>query len=97
MNREDVSTLLKQNSAALDEFGVKSLALFGSAARGEAGPESDIDILVEFAQPVGLFAFVRLKLFLEQVLGCDVDLVTEDALRASMKDGILGEAVDVTP
>jgi predicted nucleotidyltransferase len=97
MNREDVSTLLKQNSAALDEFGVKSLALFGSAARGEAGPESDIDILVEFAQPVGLFAFVRLKHLLEQVLGCSVDLVTEDALRASMRDSILDEAVDVTP
>jgi len=97
MNREDVSALLRQNSHALNELGVKSLALFGSVARGEAGPESDIDILVEFAQPVGLFEFVRLKVVLEQILGCDVDLVTQDALRASMKDSILAEAIDVIP
>jgi predicted nucleotidyltransferase len=97
MNTEAVSELLRKNRAALDELGVRSLAVFGSVARGEASPDSDIDMLVEFDQPVGLFEFVRLKRILEQILGCNIDLVTPDALRASMKDGILEEAVDVTP
>jgi len=97
MNSQVVSRLLRENRMALDELGVKSLALFGSAARGESGPESDIDLLVEFSVPVGLFEFARLKLRLEQILGREVDLVTPDALRPTMKDDILQEAVDVTP
>jgi len=97
MNSQVVSRLLRENRMALDELGVKSLALFGSAARGEASPYSDVDLLVEFSVPVGLFEFVRLKLRLEQILGCEVDLVTPDALRPTMKDDILQEAVDVTP
>jgi predicted nucleotidyltransferase len=97
MNSQVVSRLLRENRMALDELGVKSLALFGSVARGEASPDSDVDLLVEFSVPVGLFEFVRLKLRLEQILGCEVDLVTPDALRPTMKDDILQEAVDVTP
>jgi predicted nucleotidyltransferase len=97
MNSEVVSKLLREKRSTLDKLGVKSLALFGSAARGEIGPESDIDLLVEFSIPVGLFEFVRLKLVLEQILGREVDLVTPDALRPLMKDDILSEAVDVTP
>jgi predicted nucleotidyltransferase len=97
MNRQGIAQLLKNNRAALDEAEVKSLALFGSAARGEAGPHSDVDMLVEFTVPVGLFEFVRLKLLLEQILGCEVDLVTPDALRPTMKKDILQDAVDVLP
>ena len=97
MNSQVISRLLRENRMALDELGVKSLALFGSAARGEASPHSDVDLLVEFSVPVGLFEFARLKLRLEQILGCEVDLVTPDALRPTMKDDILREAVDVTP
>jgi uncharacterized protein len=52
---------LQQYRSELKTFGVKSLALFGSVARGEDRPDSDLDILVEFDQPIGLFNFIRLK------------------------------------
>lgn len=97
MRSERVSARLRENRAALEQLGVKSLALFGSAARGEAGLSSDVDLLVEFSRPVGLLEFIRLKQFLERILECEVDLVTPDALRESMKAGILEEAIDVTP
>lgn len=95
MNLETVSALLKQRQAELRHRGVKSLAVFGSLARGEAAPDSDIDILVEFSRPVGLFEFIRLKLYLEELTGRRVDLVTPDALRPAMRAGILDEAVHV--
>jgi predicted nucleotidyltransferase len=97
MDSQVIARLLRKHRAALHELNVKSLALFGSAARGEASPHSDIDLLVEFSAPVGLFEFVRLKLLLEQILGREVDLVTPDALRPNMKEAILQESVDVTP
>ena len=97
MNREAVSARLREHHATLERLDVKSLALFGSLARGEVGPESDVDLLVEFSQPVGLFEFIRLKQALEQILEREVDLVTPDALRESMRAEILEEAVDVTP
>ena len=71
---------------------MKSLKLFGSVVRGEARPESDIDILVEFVRPVGLLAFVRLKHRLAELLGRPVDLVTPEALKPTLRDGILNEA-----
>jgi len=97
MRSNEVSARLRENRATLQDLGVKSLALFGSAARGNAGSESDVDFLVEFSSPVGLFEFIRLKQVLEKILGCRVDLVTPDALRESMKAEILDEAIDVTP
>ena len=76
MNLKTVSKLLKQQQAELRQRGVKSLAVFGSVARGEATPSSDIDVLVEFDRPVGLFEFIRLKHFLEKLTGGSVDLAT---------------------
>ena len=95
MNQEDVLTILKKEKRTLNEFGVRSIALFGSYARGEAHRNSDIDILVEFNHPVGLFEFARLKLYLEKKLGHEVDLVTAEALRKEMRDDILREAFHV--
>jgi len=92
-----VSARLREHRADLERLGVKSLALFGSAARGEARPDSDVDLLVEFSRPVGLSEFIQLQHALEEILGCEVDLGTPDSLRASMKTNILQEAVDVTP
>lgn len=78
-------------------FGVKSLAIFGSVARGEAKPESDVDIVVEFDPQahVGLFKMVELKEFLEKVLGCPVDVVTLDGLRPWMRELVRREAVRI--
>ena len=84
--------ILRSHQAELREAGVKSLKLFGSVVRGEAGPESDIDILVEFSRPIGLLAFVGLKHRLAELLGRPVDLVTPEALKSALRDGILNEA-----
>ena len=95
MNLKTVSILLKRHQDDLHERGVKSLAVFGSLVRGESTPTSDIDVLVEFDRPVGLFEFIRLKMYLEELTGRQVDLVTPDALRPAMRDEILREAVIV--
>lgn len=93
MQRDEVITRLAGARPLLDQFGVKGLYLFGSVARNEAGDESDIDLLVEFEQPVSLFEFVRLRRELEVVLGRRVDLVTRLALKPQLRDRILREAV----
>lgn len=95
MDLETISTQLKQHQAKLNQQGVKSLAVFGSLVRGETTPASDIDMLVEFNRPVGLFEFIRLKSYLEELTGRRVDLVTKDALRPEMRVEILSEAVHV--
>ena len=95
MNIKTISKLLKQHQTELHQRGVKSLAVFGSVARGEETPSSDIDVLVEFDRPVGLFEFIRLKLFLEGLTSCRVDLVTADAIRPAMRSNILREAIYV--
>lgn len=94
MRRDDVLEILARAKPELDRMGVRSLALFGSVARDEAGPGSDVDLLVEFHETPGLFAFARLKRRLEELLGCPVDLATRGALRGRMKEAILREAVD---
>ena len=84
--------ILRHYQTELQELGVKSLKLFGSVARGEARPESDIDILVEFTKPIGLLAFIRLKHRLSDLLGRPVDLVTPAALKSPLREHILHEA-----
>ena len=93
MDLKTVSGLLKHHQADLLQHGVKSLSVFGSLARGESTPSSDIDMLVEFNRPVSLFEFIRLKIYLEDLTGRRVDLVTPDAIRPSMRTAILNEAV----
>ncbi len=96
MNRQAALEILAEHRGELArDFGVVSLGVFGSVARDEAGPDSDVDVLVELAQQahVGLFGFVRLKRRLEDLLGCSVDLVTPDALRPQLRERILGELV----
>jgi predicted nucleotidyltransferase len=92
MRREQALTTIRNHRAELLDFGVSSLAVFGSVARDTAGPSSDVDVLVEFKSPVGLFTFVRLQQRLESLLGCRVDLVTSEAIRPMMRDQILAEA-----
>jgi len=93
MDLGDVRTILSTHFRSLQERKVAELFIFGSVVRGEADEDSDIDILVVFSEPVGLFHFIRLQDHLEQLLGCDVDLVTRDALKPALRDSILREAV----
>jgi predicted nucleotidyltransferase len=91
--REAVLAKLEGHRKDLSRLGVKSLALFGSTARGDAQPDSDVDLLVEFDHPVGLFAFLDLKSYLEHLLGRPVDLVTPSALRPDFREAVLNEAI----
>jgi len=93
MSLDEVKKKLAGDRKELDRFGVKSLSIFGSFARGQAGAASDVDLLVEFSIPVGLFEFIRLKNHLERLLGLRVDLVTPDALTESLRETILREAI----
>ncbi|GBE15196.1 nucleotidyltransferase domain protein [bacterium BMS3Abin14] len=94
MKRRDiVLEKLKDNAGELQRFHVSALSLFGSVVRGEEGPGSDVDLLVEFNEPVGMFTFIRLKNHLEKLLGAKVDLVTPEALKERLRDRILKEAI----
>lgn len=95
MNREAIFTVLRKAEPELKSRGVQSLAIFGSVVRGDFSQGSDLDILVVFNRPVGLFDFIRLKHFLEQLTDARVDMVTPDALRPEMREQILKEAVNV--
>ena len=75
-----------------EKFKVKEIGIFGSYARDEESEESDVDILVEFSEPIG-WEFFDLKELLQEILGKEVDLVTMKALRPQMKDKILEEVV----
>jgi predicted nucleotidyltransferase len=77
-----------------DRFGVRSLGFFGSIVRGEASPQSDIDVLVEFAIP-SFDHYMELKFYLEDLLGRPVDLVLKGNLIPSLRERILREVRDV--
>ena len=91
--REEIVTALRDARPLLDSFGVAHVSLFGSFARDEAREDSDVDVLVEFSRPVGMFEFVRLQRELGERIGRQVELVTPAALKPQLRDRILAEAV----
>ena len=97
MTRADALQKLRAERDYLRErYGVESLALFGSVARDDAGPESDVDVLVEFGRPITLFDLVAVQQYLERCLGVRrVDLVPRDSVYPAFRDDILGEALHV--
>ena len=97
MKKKEVLKIIKEHQRELtDVYGVKSLALFGSVARDEAGPSSDIDMLVEFYRPVGLFGLFSLQDRLEELFGRKVDLGTPDSLKPRLRSSVMSELVYVT-
>lgn len=90
MNIEEIKLKI---SPILARYGVKKAAVFGSVVRGEAGPDSDVDILIELEEPLGLFKLARLNYTLEDALGKKVDLVKNTAIKPSFKDNILKTAI----
>lgn len=88
-------TLQKNFSALQKEYHVRRFGVFGSVARGEQKKSSDIDMLVEFSEPIGLFQFVDLEDTLKTMLGRDVDLVTPRALKPFIKDNVLRQTIYV--
>ena len=93
--RAEVLTLLQAQQDNLRKSGVHSLFLFGSVARDQAGPASDVDLLVEFAGAPTYRGYMDLKFFLEDLLGCRVDLVTRSGLRPRALPEIEREAIRV--
>jgi predicted nucleotidyltransferase len=87
--------LEKQKPLLAERFKVKEIGVFGSFVRGEQEDASDIDILVEFSEPVGFFAFIDLEDHLTEVLGIKVDLVSKKALRPRIGQNILQELVRI--
>jgi len=87
--------LLRKNEHEIKKrFGIRKIGIFGSFARGEEKEESDIDILVEFQDNYKTFDnYMDLKFSLEDLFGRKIDLVTIDALRPQLKDGILQEVI----
>ena len=82
MKRDQITQILQAHRSELEQkYGVKSLSLFGSVARDEDGPASDVDLLVEFTRPVGYFGLFALQDHLESLLGSKVDLGTPDSLK----------------
>ena len=96
MTLEEVKGILSDHRTFLNTtFGVKSLSLFGSYARNEQSPESDIDILVEFDGAIDLFEFIKLENTLGELLGRKADLVMKDALKPRIRVRVLLEAVEI--
>jgi len=95
MKRDEILSILTSHQEKLEQLGVKSLDLFGSVARDEAGSDSDVDFIVEFTGPVGLFQFIRVRLYLEDILGCSVDLGTLKALKEHLREPVLKDAIRV--
>ena len=77
----------------LQRYGVKKAGLFGSFVRGEAGKESDIDVLVEIEKDISLLDFVGIKLEIEEILGQKFDLVEYCTIKPLIKERILKEQV----
>ncbi|MFP4102365.1 nucleotidyltransferase family protein [Coleofasciculus sp.] len=96
MQKDKVLAILTTNQDSLKRFGVKYLAIFGSVARDEARPDSDVDILVEFSEPVTFDRYMDLKFYLEDHFGTSVDLVTRRSLKPQIRPTIEQEAIRVT-
>jgi predicted nucleotidyltransferase len=87
-NRE----LFEKISSFLKKEGATKVAIFGSYARGEEKPESDIDVLVKFSETKGLLTMVRIERELSEFLGVKVDLLTEESISPYLIEGIKKEA-----
>jgi len=94
--RDDI---LRTLSAAMPElardYHVTSVWVFGSIARGEDGPTSDADVLVEFSRTPTLFTLARLQRRLEELVGRPVDVGTPDSLREAIRTSVMREALRV--
>jgi len=91
---DDIRARLNQEKAEIRRrYKAEIKAIFGSQARGEQRADSDLDLLVDFDESADLFDLVGLELFLEEKLGCQVDLVPQRTLREEIRASVLSEAI----
>jgi len=89
---EEIEKIVKEKKVVLTkQFKVKEIGIFGSIVRGEDEETSDVDILVEFKEPIGLFKFLELEEYLSELIGRKVDLVSKKALKPRIGKHILSE------
>jgi len=92
-HRKIENILRKHKQELKKRFKLKEIGIFGSFVRGKQKKRSDIDILVEFKEPIGLFEFMDLEEYLMKILGAKVDLVSKKALKPRIGKHILQEVV----
>lgn len=95
MRRQHILKVLDAHRDEINSrFSVSSLSVFGSVARDEAAEESDVDLLVTFKDTPGIFGFLELKEYLENLMQCSVDLVIRSALKKQFREQVIKEAVN---
>ncbi len=93
---EQIKKILTSHKNILrNKYNVKEIGIFGSYVNGNYNKESDVDILVEFSNPVGLIKFIKLEEYLKDLLGIKVDLVLRDGIKPALRSNILKQAVYV--
>jgi len=91
---QGIRNILAEHKEELREkYKVKEIGIFGSFIKRKRGKRSDVDILVEFEEPIGLFKFMDLEEYLGKLLGTKVDLVSKGALKPRIGEYILKEVV----
>ena len=96
MDKDQALALLRDHKAVMvQRFGVADIALFGSIARGETTPDSDMDILVRFEGPATSKRYFGVQFYLEDLTGLHVDLVTDKALRPELRSYVERETIHV--
>ena len=96
MKKEEIRLKIGNDLSHLkDKYHIKDIGIFGSTARGEEKNDSDIDLLVEFSEPIGFFDFIRLENYLSSMLGAKVDLISRRALKAAIRKEVLREIIYV--
>jgi len=92
LGNSEIEQRIKDNLTVLNrEYAVSEIGVFGSYARNEQTPDSDLDILVNFSRPVGFISFMELEQHLQHLLGVKIDLVTRAALKPGIGERILKE------
>lgn len=94
MTSKEIKQILRENIKSLRrKYNVGNIGIFGSYVRGEQKKKSDVDILVEFRKPIGLFKFLELEEHLSNIIGRKVDLVSKKALKPRIGKRILKEVL----
>jgi predicted nucleotidyltransferase len=95
-NFDEIVELLKTIKPTLEKkYHLKSIGVFGSYARYEQKPDSDLDILIELSEPIGLFSYIAMERELSECIGIKVDLVMKDSLKPRIGQYILKEVITV--
>ena len=95
MDKQDILARLRENETALKARGVSHAALFGSRARGDNRPDSDIDILIDLAPdaPIGVWEYSGLKTFIASLFEGSVDVVSREGLKPYIRPAAMADVV----